>query len=135
MRVFRHTFRTFRQGVAVGMLLLLTGGHWGLLQVVAWTRMAIVYSRSESMPAALSHTFDGRHPCALCKLIRQTQPSPRQAELQQTVTRLDTPFAEGLALRLPEPPDAGIAWTADAVFPWRSDPPPVPPPRHSQPEV
>jgi hypothetical protein len=45
------------------------GGHWMLLQSAAWVGMVIDYSHRESLPAAIGKTFDGAHPCALCKQI------------------------------------------------------------------
>jgi hypothetical protein len=52
------------------MLMFLVGGHWGMLQVMAWTGMVISYSRDASFAEALSMTFDGEHPCAFCHEIR-----------------------------------------------------------------
>lgn len=52
------------------MLIFLVGGHWGMLQVMAWTGMVISYSRDASLAEALSLTFDGEHPCALCCEVR-----------------------------------------------------------------
>jgi hypothetical protein len=52
------------------MLIFLVGGHWGMLQVMAWTGMVISYSRDASFAEALSMTFDGEHPCAFCHEIR-----------------------------------------------------------------
>ncbi len=51
------------------MLALLVGGHWGMLQVVAWTGMVITYSRDASLGEAVRKTFDGDHPCALCNEV------------------------------------------------------------------
>ncbi len=52
------------------MLMFLLGGHWGMLQVMAWTGMVVSYSRDASFAEALSMTFDGEHPCAFCHEIR-----------------------------------------------------------------
>jgi hypothetical protein len=51
------------------VLVLLVGGHWGALQVVAWSGMLIHYSRDASFAEAWDKTFDGDHPCALCKTV------------------------------------------------------------------
>jgi len=51
------------------MLLMLIGGHWGVLQVVAWTGMLIDYSRDNPFVDAVEMTFDGEHPCAICKQV------------------------------------------------------------------
>jgi hypothetical protein len=52
------------------MLVFLVGGHWGMLQVVAWTGMVITYSRDASFGEAVRMTFDGEHPCQLCHEVR-----------------------------------------------------------------
>ena len=55
------------------------GLHWGLLQSVAWVGMVVHYSQDGGIGQALVKTFDGRHPCALCKAIakgRQTEKKP-----------------------------------------------------------
>jgi len=53
------------------MLLMLIGGHWGMLQVVAWTGMLIDYSRDATFAEAWCKTFDGEHPCAICKKVER----------------------------------------------------------------
>lgn len=51
------------------------GGNWALLQCVAWTKMLWDYSHtsqsvsSQSIKKAVTRTFDGKHPCSLCKRI------------------------------------------------------------------
>jgi hypothetical protein len=47
----------------------IAGGHWAVLQTVAWTGMAIEYSRDSSLAAALTKTFSGKAPCKMCKTI------------------------------------------------------------------
>ena len=47
----------------------IAGGHWAVLQTVAWTGMAIEYSRDSSLAAALVKTFSGRAPCKMCQAI------------------------------------------------------------------
>jgi hypothetical protein len=51
------------------MLVMLVGGHWGMLQVVAWTGMLIDYSRDATFAEAWDKTFDGEHPCRICKTV------------------------------------------------------------------
>ncbi len=53
------------------MLVMLVGGHWGMLQVVAWTGMLIDYSQDATFAEAWDKTFDGEHPCAICKTVDQ----------------------------------------------------------------
>jgi hypothetical protein len=60
----------------------IAGGHWAVLQSVAWTGMVIEYSRDASLTSALSKTFDGKHPCTLCVKIdesKKQEPKPAPA--------------------------------------------------------
>jgi hypothetical protein len=52
-------------------LVLVLGAHWVLLQTAAWVGMAISFSRSEPVSVALEKTFSGKHPCAVCHLVRE----------------------------------------------------------------
>ncbi len=70
--------------LTVLMLVLTVGLHWALLQTVAWTGMLVSYSRDGSFTEAVSKTFDGAHPCCLCKAIK----SGRQAEQKQSKEQL-----------------------------------------------
>lgn len=54
-------------------LFSLSGGHWALLQSVAWGRMLYAYSNQHSFQAAVGKTFDGKHRCSLCKKIEQAK--------------------------------------------------------------
>ena len=47
----------------------IAGGHWAVLQTVAWTGMAIEYSKDSPLAAALTKTFSGKAPCKMCKTI------------------------------------------------------------------
>lgn len=55
--------------VMTAALFLSVGGHLALLQGVAWATMIRDYSRTGSVTAAMEKTFDGKHPCAMCKKI------------------------------------------------------------------
>ncbi len=47
----------------------IAGGHWAVLQSVAWTGMIIEYSKGSTLGAALKKTFGGNAPCEMCKTI------------------------------------------------------------------
>jgi hypothetical protein len=51
-------------------LLQLLGGHWAVLQTGAWMGMIVQYSQQAGLKAGLARTFDGEHPCAVCKAIQ-----------------------------------------------------------------
>jgi len=56
----------------VAALMVSIGGQWMVLQGVAWMGMAVSYSIEEgSVASGLSKTFDGEHPCPLCKVVKK----------------------------------------------------------------
>ena len=52
-------------------LILAVGAHWIVLQSVAWAGMVINYSQNAPLTVALQKTFDGAHPCKLCKVVEE----------------------------------------------------------------
>jgi hypothetical protein len=66
-RLFHHA------GLAAALvaLFVMLGGHWAVLQSVAWARMLADFSRTESLGTALEKTLDGDHPCPMCLKIRE----------------------------------------------------------------
>ena len=56
------------------------GLHWSLLQSVAWVGMVVNYSQSNGLGKALEQTFDGKHPCALCKAIDEGKKSEKKPD-------------------------------------------------------
>ncbi|QSR84408.1 hypothetical protein [Methylacidimicrobium sp. B4] len=47
----------------------LAGGHWLLWQGAAWAGMLVRYAQSYGVEAGLTMTFDGKHPCHICKNV------------------------------------------------------------------
>ena len=104
------------------------GLHWAFFQAVAWTGMVISYSQDAPLTEAVVKTFDGQHPCKLCKQIAKGKRAERKAEYKIEMGKVKFPFA----------PIAGI-FTAPRCF-WEvgagnsaagsvTHSPPVPPPR------
>ncbi len=106
------------------------GMHWALLKTVAWTSMVITYSQRGSLQEAISKTFDGKHPCALCNAIQKGRADEQKQDSQQL----------NPSVKL----DVALVWqTTDFIFDagrepipssdWNSDPrqeePPKPRPR------
>jgi len=79
--------------LVVAMLSLTLGLHWTLLQSVAWVGMIAGYSRQGSLQQAVARTFDGKHPCPLCKLIRAGKNSENKPPFQVNGRNFDL-FAE-----------------------------------------
>jgi hypothetical protein len=81
-----------RFGIFFGALALLQilGGHWALLQTSAWVGMIVQYSQRTGLKAALTETFDGEHPCSVCKAIQDgKKQEQKKAPLLQTELKKD----------------------------------------------
>jgi hypothetical protein len=104
------------------------GLHWAVLQSVAWVGMVVSYSQDLPLSAALSQTFDGKHPCSLCQQIAQGRQSEKRPACGQIAKRLDYSYLESAFVFV-----APVAfWEAD--WPdtpgWRlTQPPLLPPPK------
>lgn len=107
------------------------GGHWALLQVVAWTGMLISYSQESTIEEALTKTFDGEHPCSMCKKIskgRETE--QKQKSRTVSVEKTELKFVKPSGNERLAPKYGFGAWRAvsqEALA--RSSEPAVPPPR------
>ena len=74
-------------------LLTATDLQWIVLQSVAWGSMIVRYSEKAPLKVALMHTFDGKHPCCLCKAIAAAKKSGKKKEFPLTVHKLEFPPA------------------------------------------
>ena len=116
------------QLLVVTTLILLIGAHWAVLQTVAWIGMAVSYSQRAPLMEALQKTFDGHHPCQLCKAVTEGKKSEQKHAALKLETKLDLfCLSEGLTLQLAPP--VSLASDEFASAPARAEPPPSPPPR------
>ena len=70
-------------------LLGATGGHWVVLQTVAWTEMLADNLQTSSVSEAITKTFDGAHPCKLCKQISSGKQAEKKSELSLQIKKLE----------------------------------------------
>lgn len=91
--------------------------------------MIVSYSRNASFVEAVSKTFDGDHPCSLCKLVRQGKASEKRKEAQKPEPKLDKllPVSRPFILRPPKLPPLIFGGLDQLVS--RVETPPKPPPR------
>ena len=109
-------------------LLVSIGGHWALLQSVAWTRMIIERTPEASFAGAVKDTFEGGHPCAFCKRIEDGKQKEQQPEKVTTIAKIDLLLERRPVAVLP--PFARFEFSSLVVHaPSRVECPPVPPPR------
>ena len=79
MNAFHDARRLLGCVVMMAALFLSAGGHLALLQGVAWTTMVRDFSRTGSVTSAVEKTFDGKHPCPLCKKIASARAHEEKA--------------------------------------------------------
>lgn len=122
--------RAWQKWPVVLALMVSIATPWTLLQSAAWFGMLIRYSQVASLSKAIEMTFDGEHPCQLCRIVSQGQQEER--EQKPITSRSDTKFQ--LAL----PPVARVLFyppSSHQVYPLPPFPgqrdlrPPTPPPR------
>lgn len=114
--------------LVVTALVLSTGLHWAALQTVAWTAMLASNLRCACLSQAVCKTFDGKHPCCLCKAIAAAKKSEKKSDALSPVLKMEyPPVAKQIVLT---PPSQSKIIPQPNIFPKSlSFEPPVPPPR------
>jgi hypothetical protein len=100
---------------AIALILLMQGPAL-MVQELAWAKMLVSYTQERGLKRGVFETFDGAHPCELCKKaaeIRQ-QEQPRDPEEKQAppAQRFRFAWAEMIAsdlLKMPAPSSREIA--------------------------
>lgn len=85
--MFVHTGKIFLILALVAML----GAHWALLQTVAWTAMLADNLHSGSFCEAVTKTFDGEHPCPLCRAIAAGKKSENKSATVPATLKMEFP--------------------------------------------
>jgi len=78
----RHVLYRFPRLAIVAALACSIGLHWGFLQSMAWVWMVVSYTQNGSVGEAFVKTFDGKHPCVLCKAIAAGKKSEQKSEFR-----------------------------------------------------
>jgi hypothetical protein len=114
--------------VALALVLSL-GLHWTALQSAAWLGMIVKYSQDASIEEALEKTFDGEHPCELCKLVEQgtKQQGQDEKKASDAIKKLDL-LAMVPARFIPPPMPEPRPLPPLVTLIERADTPPLPPP-------
>lgn len=112
----------------IAALLVATGGHWAVLQTVAWTNMLASNLRTESFDAAVAKTFDGKHPCKLCKVISAGKKTEKRSEFPTLAKKLEF-VSDRLVFVFSPPQDFRLLPELKPLLSSASARPPVPPPR------
>lgn len=118
-------------------LFSIAGGHWAVLQSVAWAEMLHDYTqRTDSVVVAVEQTFDGRHPCDLCREIvsakakehRESPAAPKGKENAKVKALVADSFLRPVGRTVAE---TRLPCAVPASGPSRTEQPPTPPPRRS----
>ena len=89
--------------MVVAVLCISLGLQWAVLQGVAWTGMLISYARDGSLIEAVSKTFDGAHPCPLCKAVENGQKQDQEKSANAPMKKLEAVLAEITHVVAPAP--------------------------------
>ena len=127
-----HTLFSMRLAgrvVTVFALCLAIGLHWAALQSIAWTKMFVANAKqSSSLALAVAKTFDGSHPCDLCKGIDAAQHSQKKQQVQPAPAKPDL-ICMARATQINSPVQDFQYARSDVQILERGASPPVPPPR------
>lgn len=116
------------QYLLIAAMFAACGGHWLVLQSVAWGGMIVAYSRTDGLTVGVEKTFDGQHPCGLCKAIEKSKGSEQKRDAQVIVSKVELFYAAVPALVQPVR-ESWMQSVADCFSDARAEPPSVPRPR------
>jgi hypothetical protein len=109
-------------------VLTATGTHWLVLQSVAWTTMLATNLHTTSLEQAVASTFDGKHPCCLCKAIAKAKQSEKKSDIPVESRKLEYSYLKFEFLFCP-PSEFYEVRAADESATVLTHTPPVPPPK------
>jgi len=109
-------------------LALSMGAHWAALQTVAWTTMLAAHLSCDSFTQAVSQTFDGEHPCPLCKAIAAAKKSGKKSDAVAVTLKMEFPPVAERFVLIP-PAQFEVLTAADSFAEPLFQKPPPPPPR------
>ena len=118
--------RRFGKWLVVAALIFSVGGHWAFLQTVAWVSMAVTYSQEDSVSEALVKTFDGKHPCKICCLVRDGKKSEKKSEAKIDLKKLECFSVEDVSFYFPRLNQ--VAYSSVSFFESTAPSPPLRPP-------
>jgi len=117
----------------VAALMISIGAQWVVLQSAAWVGMAVSYSlKTGSITVGLSETFDGEHPCPLCKAVSKAKQGEKKNAKFETVKKIELFANSNCAIVFPSPPSTELPRAGNEAAAPRYTAPPVPPPRCGQ---
>jgi hypothetical protein len=119
--------------MVVTALVLTTGLHWAALQTVAWTTMLASNLCDDSFSQAVDKTFDGMHPCCLCKAIAAARKSEKKSESVAPALKMEFPPMAEKTILIP-PAQFKFFPLKNTFAEYFSSEPLLPPPRVASPD-
>jgi len=114
--------------LALVALCQFTGAQWIGLQSVAWTRMLLQEAPGTRFTQLVEKTFDGAHPCRLCKRIDHAQGTQKKSTVPVEIGKIPLVRGGGATLIVFTQTSSGANF-AETLVPVRFDQPDFPPPR------
>ena len=112
--------------IALAMVL---GLHWSVLQTVAWTSMAIQFSRTDTLKDAFVKTFDGSRPCKICMAVQEGRSAQKEKQnVNDPTPKLDFFLVHNAHIIVAPRVELPTLTSADPVT-VAAPSPPTPPPR------
>lgn len=96
-------FRRLGILLAALALFMIAGGHWAVLQSVAWAQMLRVYSQDATVSVAIQKTFSGEYPCNMCRKIAEAQKTEEQKTPEIVSAKKSSEFLATRSALLPSP--------------------------------
>ena len=116
--------------LALIALLNFAGAHWIVLQSIAWSSMVAKRARHFHLAEAVQKTFDGAHPCSLCKGISRAQEKERKPPVRAEFHKIPL-LQTSDAIAVPTLDSSTALMEPTVLIPRRSFRPDYPPPRLS----
>ena len=96
-----NRMRRIGHWLLIGTLFVSLGGHLTLLQTFAWGSMFVGFSRTASLQESASKTFDGDHPCSLCKVVNDTKKQDQKKSLVKAESKMEVIIPSRVVLKNP----------------------------------
>jgi hypothetical protein len=119
------------RALTIACAIYLSGAHWLILQGAAWSRMIVERSQTMGFTVAVQTTFDGDHPCKMCKVVNTGAKSENAPAgvLPKGAKLFEVTVVEPSGTPLPVPVAGEFSYPAFVCsVPVRTDAPPTPPP-------
>jgi hypothetical protein len=120
--------RCIARAATIFALCCAIGLQWLALQSIAWTAMIVDYSKNASLRHAIAKTFDGAHPCSLCRIVNKAKAVEKKPDLQPLTPKVDMICPAGAITRVQPFMHFDYATISFSVSETRHSPA-VPPPR------